>query len=137
MGRRPCGVLGGREVNMLRDFQTASSDRYALLKDYARENRNNQTNAEKCLWQQLRGSGLGAKFKRQHIIYDFIVDFVCLEKKLIVEVDGAYHFTNQQMEHDAYRTEELEQFGFRVIRFTNDEVINETERLIQTIKNKL
>jgi len=129
--------VGGREVNMLRDFQTASSDRYALLKEYARENRNNQTDAEKCLWQQLRGGELGAKFKRQHIIYDYIADFVCLEKKLIVEVDGAYHFTTHQMELDAYRTEELEQFGFRVIRFTNDEVINETERVIQTIKNNL
>ena len=122
---------------MLRDFQTASSDRYALLKEYARENRNNQTDAEKCLWAQLRGGELGMKFKRQHIIYDFIADFVCLEKKLIVEVDGAYHFTNEQMGHDAYRTDVLEQFGFRVIRFTNDEVINETERVIQTIKKNL
>ena len=122
---------------MVRDFQTASTDRYALLKEFARENRNNQTNAEKCLWQRLRGGELGAKFKRQHIIYDFIADFVCLEKKLVVEVDGAYHFTNEQMEHDAYRTKELEQFGFCVIRFTNDEVINETAKVIETIKQHL
>ena len=122
---------------MLRDFQTASSDRYALLKAFARENRNNQTNAEKCLWQCLRGGELGVKFKRQHIIYDFIADFVCLERDLIIEVDGAYHFTDSQMEYDVYRTKDLERFGFRVIRFTNDEVINETEKVLTIIRKEL
>ena len=77
------------------------------------------------------------KFKRQHIIYDFIADFVCLEKMLIIEVDGAYHFTNSQMESDAYRTEELKQFGFRVLRFTNEEVIFDTEKVINKIKNTI
>ncbi len=124
-------------ISMIRDFQTASSDRYDLLKAFARENRNNQTNAEKCLWQQLRGATLGVKFKRQHIIYDFIADFVCLEKRLIIEVDGAYHFTDNQMESDAYRTEELERFGFRVLRFTNEEVINDIGKVIKIIKSTL
>jgi very-short-patch-repair endonuclease len=122
---------------MLRDFQTASPDRYELLKAFARENRNNQTDAEKCLWQQLRSSELGVKFKRQHIIYDFIADFVCLEKMLIIEVDGAYHFTDSQTEYDIYRTEELERFGFRVLRFTNEEVIYETQEVIRKIKESL
>ena len=122
---------------MLRDFQTASPDRYELLKAFARENRNNQTDAEKCLWQQLRSSELGVKFKRQHIIYDFIADFVCLEKMLIIEVDGAYHFTDSQTEYDIYRTEELERFGFRVLRFTNEEVIYETQKVIRKIKESI
>ena len=122
---------------MLRNFQTASPDRYELLKSFARKNRNNQTDAEKCLWQWLRCGGLGVKFKRQHIIYDFIADFVCLEKMLVIEVDGAYHFTDEQMEHDAYRTEELEQFGFHVLRFTNEEVIYETEKVINKIKESI
>ena len=122
---------------MLRDFQTASPDRYELLKAFARENRNNQTDAEKCLWQQLRGGALGVKFKRQHIIYDFIADFVCLEKMLIIEVDGAYHFTDSQAEYDIYRTEELERFGFRVLRFTNEEVIYETQKVIRKIKESI
>ena len=122
---------------MLRDFQTASPDRYELLKAFARENRNNQTEAEKCLWQQLRCGELGVKFKRQHIVYDFIADFVCLEKMLIIEVDGAYHFTDCQMKYDMYRTEELEQFGFRVLRFTNEEVIHETEKVINKIKESI
>ena len=89
------------------------------------------------MWQQLRGGSLGVKFKRQHIIYDFIADFVCLEKMLIVEVDGAYHFTDKQIEYDVYRTEELEQFGFRVLRFTNEEVIHETTRVIHKIKETI
>ena len=122
---------------MLRNFQTASPDRYKLLKAFARENRYNQTDAEKCLWQQLRCEELGVKFKRQHVICDFIADFVCLEKMLIVEVDGAYHFTDTQMEYDMYRTEELEQFGFRVLRFTNEEVIHETEKVINKIKESI
>ena len=122
---------------MLRDFQTASPDRYELLKAFARENRNNQTDAEKCLWQQLRSGELGVKFKRQHIIYDFIADFVCLEKMLIIEVDGAYHFTDSQTEYDIYRTEELERFGFRVLRFTNEEVIYKTQEVIQKIKESI
>ena len=122
---------------MLRDFQTASPDRYEQLKVFARENRNNQTAAEKCLWQQLRSGELGVKFKRQHIIYDFIADFVCLEKMLIIEVDGAYHFTDSQTEYDIYRTEELERFGFRVLRFTNEEVICETQEVIRKIKESI
>ena len=122
---------------MLRNFQTASPDRYELLKAFARENRNNQTDAEKCLWQQLRSGELGVKFKRQHIIYDFIADFVCLEKMLIIEVDGAYHFTDSQTEYDIYRTEELERFGFRVLRFTNEEVIYETQEVIRKIKESI
>ena len=122
---------------MIRNFQTASPDRYDLLKTFARKNRNNQTHAEKCLWQQLRGGTFGVKFKRQHIIYDFIADFVCLEKKLIIEVDGAYHFTEVQMEYDVYRTEELERFGFRVLRFTNEEVINDIGKVIKIIKSTL
>ena len=122
---------------MLRDFQTASPDRYELLKAFARENRNNQTDAEKCLWQQLRNGELGVKFKRQHIIYDFIADFVCLEKMLIIEVDGAYHLTDSQTEYDIYRTEELERFGFRVLRFTNEEVIYKTQEVIRKIKESI
>ena len=122
---------------MLRDFQTASPDRYELLKAFARENRNNQTDAEKCLWQQLRNGELGVKFKRQHIIYDFIADFVCLEKMLIIEVDGAYHLTDSQTEYDIYRTEELERFGFCVLRFTNEEVIYETQEVIRKIKESI
>ena len=122
---------------MLRDFQTASSDRYSLLKEYARKNRNNPTTAEVCLWQRLRGKVLGEKFKRQHIIYDYIADFVCLDRKLVVEIDGAYHFTEKQSEEDIYRTKNLEQFGFRVIRFTNEEIMIDINKVVAKIKESL
>ena len=122
---------------MIRNFQTASPDRYELLKAFARKNRNNQTNAEICLWQHLRCGALGVKFKRQHIIYDYIVDFVCLEKNLIIEVDGAYHYTNEQMTHDAYRTDDLERVGFKILRFANEDVINKTNTVINIIKDNI
>lgn len=108
---------------MRRNYETASPDRYLLLKAFAKENRRHQTEAESFLWEHLRGGYLGAKFKRQHIIYDFIADFACLEKSLVVEVDGAYHFTEEQSQLDIYRTDKLENCGFKVIRFTNEEVL--------------
>jgi len=122
---------------MVRDFQTASPDRYLLLKEFAKHNRNNQTDAESFLWQQIKGNALGVKFKRQHIIYDFIVDFVCLEKNLIIEVDGGYHYRSEQLEYDAYRTEDLERYGFHVIRFDNNDVLFNTNNVIKKIKEQL
>ena len=62
---------------------------------------------------------------------------MCLEKKLIIEVDGAYHFKNSQIESDIYRTEELERLGFRVLRFTNEKVICETNEVIKTSQESL
>ena len=67
-------------------YKTASPDRYGVLKDYARENRRNATEAEKVLWEALRAKGLGVKFRQQHIIEDFIVDFFCNEYKVTVEM---------------------------------------------------
>ena len=70
-------------------FETASIDRYKLLKEFAKENRRHMTDAEKVLWKVLRQSECSFKFRRQHPIYDYIADFICLEKRLIIEVDGA------------------------------------------------
>ena len=81
------------------NYKTALSDRYDLLKAFARENRKNPTLAEQVLWNQLRNKTLGVKFLRQHIIGDYIVDFVSFECSLVVEVDGAYHAERQQMEN--------------------------------------
>ena len=112
-------------------YKTASPDRYDLLKAFARENRKNPTMAEQVLWNHLRNKSLGARFLRQHIIGDCIVDFVSLECLLVVEVDGAYHAERGQMEMDEVRTGALERMGFEVIRFTNEEVLY---RLKETIK---
>ena len=76
-------------------------------------------------------------FRRQHIIYDYIVDFVCLDRMLVVEVDGAYHAEREQAEDDEVRTAHLEQIGFRVIRFKNEEVLFDIEGVLKQIRNEL
>ena len=119
------------------ELRWAASDRYSLLKDWARENRMNPTEAETILWEQIRNRNLKTKFFRQYIIADYIVDFVSLEAKLIIEVDGAYHSEYEQQQYDEGRTERLESIGFKVIRFTNNEVILQTGQVIDTIKNVL
>lgn len=119
------------------ELKWAASDRYSLLKDWARENRKNPTDAEAILWEHIRDRQLKTKFFRQYIIADYIVDFVSLESKLIIEVDGVYHSEYEQQQYDEGRTERLESFGFKVIRFTNDEVISQTDKVIKTIEQKL
>ena len=82
------------------DYQTADPLLYPLLKDNAKYNRNHPTEAEELLWHYLSSDGLGVTFKRQHIIGDYIADFVCLSHKLIVELDGGYHQLPQQQMSD-------------------------------------
>lgn len=87
--------------------------------------------AELLLWKRLRGRQLqGLKFRRQHPFDDFVLDFVCLEAKLIIEVDGGQH--NESGE-DALRDQRLEQAGFRVMRFWNNQVLNEIESIVEAI----
>lgn len=117
------------------DFRTSSPDRYRILKDFARENRKNMTEAESVLWNSLRNKGLGVKFLRQHIIGDYIVDFVCQETGLIIEVDGGYHSEPCQKEDDETRTRYLESKGFKVIRFTNEEILFNIESVINKVYN--
>ncbi|MBP3822303.1 MAG: endonuclease domain-containing protein [Bacteroidaceae bacterium] len=115
-------------------YKTASPDRYELLKTFARENRRNATLAESVLWEHLRDNALGVKFLRQHIIGDYIVDFVSRQEGLIVEVDGGYHSEPRQHEDDQRREEELNHLGYHVIRFSNEEVLYDTDNVIQQIK---
>ena len=98
--------------------QTASPDRYAILKEFARHNRQYATEAERLLWDHLRGMDKSLRLKRQHVIGDYIVDFVSLEKSLVIEVDGGYHSERSQQEDDKLRTSDLESMGFAVIRFS-------------------
>ena len=118
-------------------YQTADPTLYGLLKDFAKENKDNATDAEVALWSFLRDEQLGSKFRRQHIIDKYIADFVCLEKQLLVEVDGAYHSELKQIEYDKDRTTRLNELGFKVIRFTNEEAIANTEECINKIKKVL
>lgn len=114
-------------------WQTANSEQWAILKSFSRLNRSNPTNEEAILWDLLRNSKLGSKFRRQHAIGDFIVDFVCLDKTLVVEVDGAQHKEMDQAEYDAARTAYLNFWGFQVLRFDNTEVQNNTDEVISKI----
>ena len=118
-------------------FRWAASDRYNLLKDFAKENRKNATLAEDILWENIRNKTLGVEFRRQHIIADFIADFVCLDKMLIIEIDGGYHSKRKKKEDDELRTERLNELGFRVIRFSNEEVQFNIEEVLKKIQNTL
>ncbi len=117
------------------DYRTASSDRYKLLKEYAQENRKNQTLAEQVLWKYLDRKQLGVKFLRQHIIGDYIVDFMSREQGLVIEVDGGYHAERQQQENDAIREQALYNMGVHVLRFTNEEVLYDIDSVITQIEN--
>lgn len=88
----------------------------------AREMRQPQTPAEATLWRVLKNQKIGYKFRRQHPIYRFIIDFYCAHAKLLIEIDGASHLQPDQIEYDNARTEYLEEFGYKVIRFTNNDV---------------
>ena len=90
------------------------------------------TDAERQLWRALRAKQIaGYKFRRQHPFDDFILDFVCLDKKLVIEVDGGHH--SEQIEADAVRTDKLVKAGFRVLRFWNNEIIREFEAVKERI----
>ena len=100
----------------------------------ANELRKNMTDAEDKLWQRLRNRKLNnLKFRRQHPINKFIADFFCAEKELIIEVDGGIHNDPDAKEHDENRTYELEQFGLKIIRFTNEEVMNNIDKVLNEI----
>jgi adenine-specific DNA-methyltransferase len=102
------------------------------MSDCARKLRKNLTDAERVLWRILRNRQLaGWKFRRQHPIGPFIVDFVCIEKKLTVEVDGGQHA--KSLEEDIKRTRYLEDKGYRVVRFWNNEVLKESESILNSI----
>ena len=116
---------------------TADPMWYGMLKEHAERMRNNPTEAETMLWNALRANGIGAKFRRQHIIEDFVVDFYCNEYKLTIELDGGYHNIPAQMKSDAERTARLNELGYTEIRFSNEEVIGNLDNVIKKIKSSL
>ena len=117
-------------------FMTGGNSAYRLIEE-AKRMRKEPTDAEAALWELLRDKKLGDKFRRQHLIDDFIVDFVCLSKNLVIEVDGGYHNDLTQKEYDQQRTLYLNEKGFKVIRFTNEEVLGNTEAVLTKIKDIL
>ena len=114
---------------------TADSTQYDLLKENAHANRKSPTEAESILWDMLKGNNIGLHFRRQHIILDYIVDFICLEKGLILELDGGYHTNPEQEEYDKQRTDHLKKLGYTELRFTNEELLTNPNAVIARIKS--
>ena len=133
----PAGSLNGRGESA-DDMDFRYMVKSPVQYDLAKEMRKDHTKAENILWGELRDHKLGIelKFRRQHSIDAFIVDFICIPKRLIVEVDGGYHETDDQKAYEEERTKKLNELGFEVIRFTNDEVINNTKQVLKTIAKK-
>ena len=103
--------------------------------EFAKELRNNLTEAEAFLWARLRNKQLGVRFRSQHPIDRFIADFYCHPSKLVVEVDGDIH--KKQKEYDINREAELDRFGIRVVRFSNEQVLDDILMVINLIKKQL
>lgn len=157
-----------------KNWQVADTIEYKLLKENAKVNRNNMTEAESAFWQLAKASGFGEKCRRQYIISQYIVDFFFRKSMLIVELDGGYHrpdpqaplkgdvqplkktltgemlvdMTNsrplrenwresEQIGYDRIRQDWLEHMGYRIIRFTNEEVLFNTEKMIERVKESL
>ncbi len=107
-----------------------------MMKQKARELRKNQTISEAKIWHLVRAKQIaGLKFRRQHPIQPYIVDFVCLDKKLIIEVDGGQHA--DAIEYDEKRTQFLESNGYKVIRFWNNDVLHNIEGVYEVILKHL
>lgn len=117
--------------------QTASPSTYGLLKELSQKHRKNPTPEEDLLWQRLRAHQTGHHIRRQHIIGRYIVDFVSLNRKVTIEVDGGYHQTEEQKQYDAERTAFLRELGFEELRFTNEEIRNNLDAVVETITQKL
>jgi very-short-patch-repair endonuclease len=97
--------------------------------------RSNMTISEKLLWERLNKSQLGVRFKAQHPLDIFVADFYCHKFKLVVEIDGEIH--NKQKEYDEGRAAEMGNYNLKVIRFTNDQVLNEIDWVVEEIKKYL
>ena len=95
------------------------------------------TEAESVLWKYLSGDKMGAHFRRQHPVFGYIPDFVCLNRRLIIEIDGGYHFEGEQLEKDDERTQYINQAGYVVLRFTNDEVMGNIDDVLEIISDAI
>ena len=132
----PLSPLKG--ANTGRVLHSADPVYYGKLKEYAQENRNHPTEAEALLWNVLSGKGLdGVKFRRQHIIGQYIADFVCLDKRLVIELDGRHHSLPPVSEDDLIRTEYLNEEGYSVIRFSNEQVLHHLDNTLGQIRTAL
>ncbi|MDD3722224.1 MAG: vitamin B12 dependent-methionine synthase activation domain-containing protein [Lutibacter sp.] len=126
------GSEGG--IKTTQHWKTADPLNYRLLKEFSLKMRNEPTDAERLLWYVLSGKKLdGYKIRRQHIIGNYIADFICLKTNLIIEIDGSIHQLPENKVSDKERTKWLEEEGYRVIRFTNEEVLSNLDEVLDKI----
>ena len=123
--------------NLRNRYEMAKPAAYKLMQELQEERKNLNTSSGQALWEILRTKQLNSKFRRQHIIGGFIVDFVCIPKQLIVEVDGKYQNTPEQQEAEDLRTIILQELGFKVLRFTNEELIENIDKVLSQISQEL
>jgi leucyl-tRNA synthetase/very-short-patch-repair endonuclease len=122
----------------IRGYMNSTFQEWKNTFEFAKQNRKNLTEAEDKIWQLVRNRNIdNYKFRRQHPIAGFIPDFVCLEKKLIIEIDGGYHNEKEQIIFDEAREKWLKEFGFDVIRFTNEQVLENISEVKKAISEKL
>jgi len=118
-------------------YYTTDAENWKFLQPIAKELRHNQTDAEDKLWQALRRNSTGYKIKRQHVVDGYIADFICIEKRVIIEIDGGVHLSTEQKSKDVERSRVLNTQGWEVIRFTNEEVLDKVSIVVEKIKNIL
>ena len=128
---------GGNSPGKYQYRETAAKPYYPFLKDRAREMRKQPTEAEDVLWQRLRNNQIGYKFRRQHPFGEYIVDFICFETPVVIEVDGGYHHEKEQIALDAQRDKYFRDNGFATIRITNAEILCDTDATVQHITRYL
>ncbi|MFI5212101.1 MAG: endonuclease domain-containing protein [Ignavibacteria bacterium] len=112
-------------------YITANPLSYNLIKEIRENLKKNPTQAEKIFWEYLRNKKTGHKIRRQHVIDNFVADFVCLPKNIVIEIDGKIH--KYQKEYDAMRTAKFEELGYSIIRYSNEEVFKNPESVFLKI----
>lgn len=108
-----------------------------MIFELAKRLRNNVTDTEMLLWGNLKNRFPGMKFRRQHPISIYIADFYCHAAKMVIEIDGSIHNLPEIRENDIERQSDLENLGLRVLRFSNDEILNQMEWVLQIIKKNI
>lgn len=106
-------------------------------KEKRRELKKEMTECEKILWRYIRSDALGVRFRRQYGIDNYIADFYCPSLKLVIELDGSQHFIEEGLEYDKIREEFMKTLGIETLRFNNNDVIDNIERILQEIINVL
>ncbi len=128
----------GTEQHSGYGYETSTPEEWKNTIEFAKQNRKEPTSEEDTIWQELRNRNIaGYKFRRQHPVAGYIPDFVCLEKKLIIEIDGGYHNEDEQKIFDSAREKWLNEYGYAMIRFNNAEIKNNLPDVLKKITEEL